>query len=209
MRDPLIPRSRQVYFSFYDYPNESSLIFQVESGKIDLAHHGNWAKLALRELYELEEAVKAALQLVKLEETLIIVTADHSHSFTMNGYPTRGNDIFGFGNASNVITYETLSYANGPGFYHHRRNDSTNVNETWINVAEDPTRGDPFYRHFSPIYQPDETHGGEDVGVYAIGKKRNFPRKTKHQRYTKKNSEMRENVSAFRRLKNSNLDRWC
>jgi len=130
--------------------------------------------LALRELYELEEAVKAALQLVKLEETLIIVTADHSHSFTFNGYPMRGNDIFGFGNQTEMqIPYETLSYANGPGFFYHRRNDSTNVNETWRNVIEDPTRGDPFYRHFAGYYQKDETHGGEDVGVYAIGKKRN------------------------------------
>ena len=29
------------------------------------------------------------------EETLIIVTADHSHVFTMGGYPDIGTDIFG------------------------------------------------------------------------------------------------------------------
>jgi alkaline phosphatase len=133
--------------------------------------------LALRELYELEEAVKVALQLVKLEETLIIVTADHSHSFTFNGYPIRGNDIFGFANRTEGIVYETLSYANGPGFFYHRRNDSKNVNETWRDLIEDQTRGDLFYRHFAGYYQKDETHGGEDVGVYAIGKKRNSLRR--------------------------------
>jgi len=137
--------------------------------------------LALRELYELEEAVKAALQLVKMEETLIIVTADHSHSFTLNGYPQRGNDIFGFGNQTNKqVPYETLSYANGPGFFYHRRNDSKNVNETWRNVIEDPTRGDPFYMHFAGFYQKDETHGGEDVGVYAAGKQ-SSPKKNAHE----------------------------
>lgn len=117
-----------------------------------------------------------ALQQVKLEETLIIVTADHSHSFSLNGYPQRGNDILGFGNnpddrKTKTKIYETLSYVNGPGFYYHRRNDSTNVNETWRNVDEDLNRDKPFYRHFAGIYLKDETHGGEDVAVYAIGKK--------------------------------------
>lgn len=145
----------------------------MESGKIDIAHHSNYAKLALREVDELDEAVKVALREVKIDETLIIVTADHSHSFTMNGYPTRGNDILGFANNSispEQKPYETLSYANGPGFYHHRSN-KTNVNDTWIAVEEDTGRNEPFYQSFAGKYLPDETHGGEDVGVYAIGEK--------------------------------------
>lgn len=126
----------------------------------------------MRELSELEDAVLVALQQVKVEETLIIVTADHSHSFSLNGYPVRGNDILGFGNKPeepNVKPYETLSYINGPGFFYHRENDSHHVNETWRKVEEDPTRGEPFYRNFAGFYLKDETHGGEDVGVYAIG----------------------------------------
>lgn len=137
-----------------------------------MAHHHNFAKLALRELSELEEAISTALQLVKLEETLVLVTADHSHAFTINGYPKRGNDILGFANdpsKPNVPAYETLSYINGPGFFYHRRNDSSNVNETWRPVDRDQTRGDPYYTQMAGIYLEDETHGGEDVGVYAIG----------------------------------------
>lgn len=137
-----------------------------------MAHHHNYAKLALRELSELEEAILTALQLVKLEETLVIVTADHSHAFTINGYPKRGNDILGFANdpsKPNVPAYETLSYINGPGFLYHRRNDSNNVNETWRPVDRDQTRDDPYYTQMAGIYLEDETHGGEDVGVYAIG----------------------------------------
>ncbi|KAL6259277.1 hypothetical protein P5V15_009195 [Pogonomyrmex californicus] len=164
--------------------NKNGFLLMVESGKIDTAHHSNWAKLALRELYELEEAVKVALRLLNIEETLIIVTADHSHSFTLNGYPSRGNDILGFGNRSADLTpYETLSYANGPGFYYHRRNDSHNVNETWRKVEEDPTRNDPFYMHFAGKYLKDETHGGEDVGVYAIGPYSHLFRGTFEQNY--------------------------
>ncbi|XP_032669944.1 alkaline phosphatase 4-like isoform X2 [Odontomachus brunneus] len=166
--------------------NKNGFLLMVESGKIDLAHHANFAKLAMRELSELEEAILIALQQVKVEETLIIVTADHSHSFSLNGYPKRGNDILGFGNKPdepNVKPYETLAYINGPGFYYHRKNDSNNVNETWRQVKEDTTRGEPFYRNFAGIYLKDETHGGEDVGVYAIGPYAHLFRGTFEQNY--------------------------
>ncbi len=67
----------------------------VEGGMIDKAHHKNWAKKAFEETLELEKAVKVALELTNEDETLMVVTADHSHSVTMNGYPKRGNDILG------------------------------------------------------------------------------------------------------------------
>ncbi|XP_011142772.1 alkaline phosphatase 4 [Harpegnathos saltator] len=166
--------------------NKNGFVLMVESGKIDLAHHANFAKLAMRELSELEEAVLVALQQVKVEETLIIVTADHSHSFSLNGYPKRGNDILGFANKPdepNTKPYETLAYINGPGFFYHRRNNSNNVNETWRQVEQDETRGEPFYRNFAGIYLKDETHGGEDVGVYAIGPYAHLFRGTFEQNY--------------------------
>ncbi|XP_014469148.1 PREDICTED: alkaline phosphatase 4-like isoform X2 [Dinoponera quadriceps] len=166
--------------------SKNGFVLMVESGKIDLAHHGNFAKLAMRELSELEEAVLVALQQVQVEDTLIIVTADHSHSFSLNGYPTRGNDILGFANKvedPKIKPYETLSYINGPGFYYHRRNDSNNINETWRKVEEDPNRDKPFYRNFAAIGLKDETHGGEDVGVYAIGPYAHLFRGTFEQNY--------------------------
>src|SRR5690606_12757750 len=67
----------------------------VESGRIDHAHHANNAHNALTEGVELARAVAAADAMTDDADTLIIVTADHSHSFTMAGYPTRGNPILG------------------------------------------------------------------------------------------------------------------
>ena len=67
----------------------------VENGNIDQAHHMGWANRALEETLSLEAAVEVAMGKVNLEETLIIVTADHSHTLTITGYPPRGNDIRG------------------------------------------------------------------------------------------------------------------
>lgn len=44
----------------------------------------------------MEEAVRAVMNEVDLTETLLVVTADHSHVLTLGGLATlRGNPIFG------------------------------------------------------------------------------------------------------------------
>ena len=43
----------------------------------------------------MEDAVIEALKLTDEEDTLLIVTADHSHVFDIAGYSYRGTDIFG------------------------------------------------------------------------------------------------------------------
>jgi len=67
----------------------------VEAGRIDHAHHANNAFNALNETAELSRAVEAAINAVDTNESLVIVTADHSHVMTMAGYPDRGNPILG------------------------------------------------------------------------------------------------------------------
>ncbi|XP_058118452.1 alkaline phosphatase 4 [Anopheles ziemanni] len=158
----------------------------VEGGRIDHAHHQNHAHLALAEVVELDKAVETALKMVDLDETLIIVTADHSHAMTFNGYPDRGNDILGFGNRPNATPYETITYANGPGFLQHRWNDtmleSTADWATWVKVDQ-LNRTDIKYRHLSAFPLGDETHGGEDVAVFAAGPGSNLVRGTFEQSY--------------------------
>lgn len=75
--------------------NPNGFFLMVEGGLIDYAHHYNWPKKAFEETLELENAVKLALELTNEEDTLVLVTADHSHAWTINGYPKRGNDILG------------------------------------------------------------------------------------------------------------------
>ena len=70
-------------------------VLMVEGGRIDHAHHANYAQLALHETAELDDAIAYTARVTDPADTLIIVTADHSHSFVINGYPDRGNDILG------------------------------------------------------------------------------------------------------------------
>ena len=61
----------------------------VEAGRIDHAHHEGNAYRALTDTEALDEAIGAAAQMVDLRDTLIIVSADHSHVFNIAGYPLR------------------------------------------------------------------------------------------------------------------------
>ncbi len=146
----------------------------VEGGRIDHAHHGGQAGLALEEAVEFAKAIQYAIDNTDPEETLIMVTADHSHVFTISGYPRRGNDILGLvippegggedddgGDGGPTLAadrkpYTTLGYGNGPG--------------SIANLAERPTPETGITaRQQSAIPLGSETHGGEDVALYAQG----------------------------------------
>nr|AUH25164.1 alp5 [Chilo suppressalis] len=140
--------------------NKNGFFLLVEGGRIDTAHHEAKARKALDETAELAKAVEAALLAVDPEETLIVVTSDHSHTMTYSGYSKRGTDILGFTNKANAtdsLPYTILSYANGPGYRPDRQNilldDINNLN----------------YSYPSSVPMVRETHGGEDVAVFAKG----------------------------------------
>ncbi|CAG0917723.1 unnamed protein product [Notodromas monacha] len=73
--------------------HRNGFVLMVEGGRVDHALHTNNAKRAIIELLAVEQAIEAALAQTNRNETLIIVTADHSHVMTFNGYPERGNPI--------------------------------------------------------------------------------------------------------------------
>lgn len=71
------------------------LFIYCAGGIIDQAHHNNQAKLALADTVAMDDAIGVAKEMTAEEDTLIVVTADHSHVFNIAGYPKRGNNILG------------------------------------------------------------------------------------------------------------------
>jgi alkaline phosphatase len=67
----------------------SGYFLMVEGGRIDHAHHEGNAFRALHDAQALDDAIGAAVGMVDLRDTLIIVSADHSHTFNIAGYPMR------------------------------------------------------------------------------------------------------------------------
>jgi alkaline phosphatase len=158
---------------------EDGFFLMVEGGRIDHGHHDGKPGYALLETVEFARAVEVALAKVDLDETLILVTADHSHVLTIGGYPVRGNPILGLvvendghgetrrepSLAADGQPYTTLGYANGPG---------APVN----GVRPLPATGiEGVYQALIPridtnldgSIDTDDSHGGEDVALYAIG----------------------------------------
>jgi alkaline phosphatase len=163
--------------------NEKGFFLLVEGGRIDHAHHAGNAFNALTDTIEFARAVEVALEKTNAEDTLIIVTADHSHVFTMAGYPKRGNPILGKvinigeetpAHANDGKPYTTLGYANGLGF--RDLGDETDADVAY-NQPADSGRHDlshvdtetSGYHQEALVPLGSETHGGEDVAIYAIG----------------------------------------
>ncbi len=154
--------------------NRNGYVLLIEGGRIDHAHHDGNAYRALTETIALSEAVAAADAMTSPEDTLVLVSDDHSHTLTFVGYPGRGNPILGkvhgisdaagkpgsLSRDANGLPYTTLIYANGPGYRAKAqgRPDLTSVDTE-----------DPDFRQESTVPLGSESHGGEDVGIWARG----------------------------------------
>ena len=175
--------------------NRNGYVLLVEGGRIDHAHHLGNAYRALGDTIALSEAVKVADAMTSADDTLILVTADHAHTLSFVGYPVRGNPMLGKVRGSSGeegepgqlardalgLPYTTLSYANGPGY---------------VGASDQQPEGPKRFPHLTGGYQaathgrpdltevdtahPDylqeaiapfsnESHGGDDVGIWARG----------------------------------------
>ena len=163
--------------------NETGFFLTVESGRIDHAHHAGNAYNALSDTIELSNAVQAAIDATDPADTLILVTADHGHVFTIAGYPKRGNPILGtviaVGDtepslAGDGLPYTTLGYNNGLGFRNLGAETDADVayESAYVAGRQDLNSVDtqsPGFHQETLIPLGSETHAGEDVALHAQG----------------------------------------
>ncbi|CCK75176.1 Alkaline phosphatase family protein [Oleispira antarctica RB-8] len=161
---PSLQQMTQKAIEYFEGRNKNYLLV-IESARIDHAHHNGNAARALAETAMLADSVQLADDMTKDDDTLIIVTADHSHTFVMAGYPKRGNSILGISKnqknevvlANDGMPYTSLGYANGKA---SGRKESTEH----FASSEDKN----FHQEVG-IALPLETHGSDDVALHAKG----------------------------------------
>jgi len=137
--------------------NKNGYFLFVEGGRIDHGHHESKAVKALDEFVSFDESIGKALDLTSTKDTMvfiyiyfifkiinilnfflikIVVSADHSHTFSMGGNSLRGNPILGialnsYSNVSDAnVTFTSLTYGNGPGGILRLRRFNLTNNET-------------------------------------------------------------------------------
>uniref|UniRef100_A0A8C5G403 Alkaline phosphatase n=1 Tax=Gouania willdenowi TaxID=441366 RepID=A0A8C5G403_GOUWI len=143
--------------------NPSGFYLLVEGGRIDHGHHEGKAKQALHEAVEMDRAIGRAGLMTSIHDTLTIVTADHSHVFSFGGYTARGNTIFGLAPMVSDVDqkpFTSILYGNGPGY---KLVTGARENVSTIDYQ------DNNYQAQAAVPLSMETHGGEDVAVFAKG----------------------------------------
>jgi alkaline phosphatase len=182
--------------------NPKGFFLMVEAGRIDHAHHSGNAYRALTDTVEMSNAVQKAVDMTDsaANDTLIVVSADHSHTFTIAGYPQRGNPILGLvtspGEAKPDLAadgkpYATLSYANGGGYRTARPTLTASssilpvtpaAGQADVNILD--TMNPNFIQEATvPTGFGSETHAAEDVAIYAKGPRAYLFQGTQEQSY--------------------------
>lgn len=177
--------------------SEKGFFLVVEGGRIDHAHHRAQAYRALVETVEFDRAIGAVLERVDPSDTLVVVTADHSHVFGIAGYPLRPRGELpwepreapedwpadpGHGGLFDVVRdvrprdgrvvvvladdglpYLPLVYGDGPGYRYERVDPRLGEGSG----SDGPSDKRDLVFGGTPLQI--ETHGAEDVPLYALG----------------------------------------
>uniref|UniRef100_A0A0K0DS39 alkaline phosphatase n=1 Tax=Strongyloides stercoralis TaxID=6248 RepID=A0A0K0DS39_STRER len=166
--------------------NHNGYFLLIEGGLIDVAAHENKGYIAFSETRELDKAVVKAQKLTKEialktnpfneEDTLIIVTADHSHPLNLNGFPSRNDSILGANMATfakvasptDNKTLPNLMFTSGKGFHTMFSKDLNMKGYVRNNLTSEYLK-DPNVLTPSCILSDYGSHGGEDVNSFVTG----------------------------------------
>jgi len=170
--------------------NSEGFFLFVEGGRIDHGHHASEAFTSLNDFIAFDNAIQKAVDMTSESDTLIMVTADHSHTFNIGGNAVRGNPLFGFPEDNSSPKYAedgkpftSLLYGNGPAWgqggneYPRPLQNQIRKNLTSYDLA---ARG---MKQQSAVARFSESHGAEDVAIFARGPMSHLVHKTHEQSY--------------------------
>ena len=162
--------------------NEDGYYLVVEAGRVDHANHDGNVYRTLTDGVAFDDAVAKAMEMTSDQDTLIIVTADHHHALTFNGYCGRGSPIHGLCHsidgagekhldeletAADGKPYTAVGYLNGAGSILTEQADGSYFGTRPTITAEQAL--DPDYLQQAMMPRSSETHAPDDVAIYAGG----------------------------------------
>jgi alkaline phosphatase len=165
--------------------NNKGYFLMVEGGRIDHALHETTAKKALQDTVAFDNAIKAAIAKARvtdpdLKNTLIVVTADHDHTLVLNGYAKRtgkttASEAGVLGVVKDYVTgavtkdndgapYSIIGFGNG-------ENRTQSSRSAMASLDNSVTSANTYHQEaVVRVSAGNETHGGTDVFLGAIGK---------------------------------------
>nr|XP_039255968.1 alkaline phosphatase-like isoform X1 [Styela clava] len=157
--------------------NPNGYFLLVEGGRIDHGHHDSSAIEVLHDMVAFDDAVDKATEMTTELDTLIVVTADHSHTMSLGGYALRGTSVFGLADQIEVEMIDTkpatsILYGDGPGYLGEGTLNVVQINPNEKFERENITLVDTAgrtYRQQSAVPRTSESHAGDDVPIYARG----------------------------------------
>jgi len=165
--------------------NPKGFFLMVEGGRIDQALHPTLARKALQDAKAFDEAIKLALDKMKvidpdLKNTLVVVTADHDHTLVLNGYAARTGKttdaspgILGLMRSYDAPTVPAKD-ADGKPFTTLVFGNGENRVQTARSAMADLTDAAVYDKNYHQeaavrVSAGNETHGGSDVFLGATG----------------------------------------
>ena len=160
--------------------NENGYFLMIEGGRVDHANHGANLHRAVTDGKAFADAVAKVMQMTNPADTLLIVTADHGHTLTFNGYCGRGSPITGLcyeidptgekhketaNRARDDKPYSVAAYMNGMTSILDEDDD---FHGTRARLTAEKARR-PNMRQEALVPTAYETHSGLDVAIYASG----------------------------------------
>ena len=181
--EPSLAEMTKTAIQYLSAKSDKGFFLLVEAGRVDHANHATNAHRMVTDGVAFSNAVRVADEMTDDSDTLIIVTADHSHVLSIAGYTKLGSKILGLcykldkkGNPTDELCtaadgkpYTMLGYGNGASSLLTKDDNGNYTSPKGRPTLTQEQALDPDYNQAAMIPRSSETHAAEDVAIYAKG----------------------------------------